>query len=181
MGYPPYKAVYNTVKAVLAEKGKQADSDEDPLDGTETDTFDTSQINSLTRLLFQRNSSVDDRSFVLSMWLYNVVGRFDDGRLVFQPDFLPPTQIKSIGMITTCCVRTPWQSHPHKNTVIALSRLLLKVHALHTCVMWLHCNALFFEWRCKCQFRHCTYQLHCSCMCKAVCCLRVYDSPNGVV
>jgi hypothetical protein len=51
------------------------------------------------------NQTDADLHHALDMWLLNVIGRSDDGRLVFQPDFLPPRQIKAIGDAPTCLVQ----------------------------------------------------------------------------
>ncbi|KAL3160328.1 hypothetical protein ABBQ38_15496 [Trebouxia sp. C0009 RCD-2024] len=90
MRYPPYQAVYDSVSNRLAD-------DHDPLDNTGQETFSTVQIQQLNRHMLSENQTDADRDHALNMWLYNVVGRSDDGRLVYQPDFLPPRQIKSIG------------------------------------------------------------------------------------
>ena len=102
MAYAPYKAVYDTVTNQLAKKGSRPDDEHDPLDNTGSETFTTIQIRMLNGHLLGLNSTDADRDHAMNMWLYNCIGRSDDGRLVFQPDFLPPRQIKSIGKPQSC-------------------------------------------------------------------------------
>lgn len=95
--YPPYKAEYDLVSTKLAEKGKRPDGDHTPLDDVGQETFSTAQIQQLSNHTLSENQTDPDRDHALNMWLYNTVGTSEDGRLVHQPDFLPPRQIKSIG------------------------------------------------------------------------------------
>ena len=97
MAYGPYRASYDTVTNRLAEKGQRPDDNHDPLDNTGQETFTTAQILLVNRHLLSVNQADADRDHAMNMWLFNVTGRSDDGRLVYQPDFLPPRQIKSIG------------------------------------------------------------------------------------
>lgn len=103
--YPPYKAVYDSVSTKLAAKGKRPDGDRDSLDNIGQETFSTAQIQQLNNHMLSENQTDADRDHALNMWLYNSVGESDDGRLVHQPDFLPPRQIKSIGaaQCMLCC------------------------------------------------------------------------------
>lgn len=99
MSYGPYRASHDTITNNLFEKGRRPDGHHDTLGDTAKIT--TNQIVQLNWHLLSLNLADADGIPGINIWLLNVTGIFDDGRLVFQPDFLSPRQIKSIGINLT--------------------------------------------------------------------------------